>query len=155
MLMNDEFQFKQMIVWDKGKMGMGWHYRRSYETILVASMPGGKCRWYDRTRRVENVIRPGDYDIRKIIPGPDQHPTEKPVSLAAHFIDLHTRIDHVVLDPFMGTGSTCVAAFQAGRQFIGIELDPVFYRQAKRRIQTLVSRLSWMASGGRMCPAEN
>ena len=34
-------KFKQMVVWDKGPMGMGWHYRRSYETVLVAQRKGG------------------------------------------------------------------------------------------------------------------
>src|SRR3990167_301751 len=39
--MDEIFNFKQMIVWDKGPMGMGWHYRRSYETVLVAEKKGG------------------------------------------------------------------------------------------------------------------
>lgn len=47
-----------MIVWDKGPMGMGWHYRRSYETVLVAEKPGAACRWYDDTNGIENIIRP-------------------------------------------------------------------------------------------------
>ena len=57
-----------MVIWDKGKMGMGWHYRRSYETVLVAQKRGGPCKWYDESHKIENIIRPGDYGIRKIIP---------------------------------------------------------------------------------------
>ena len=64
--LDEVFDFKQMIVWDKGPMGMGWHYRRSYETVLVAEKKGGS-RWYDETSAVENIIRPGQYGIRKII----------------------------------------------------------------------------------------
>lgn len=126
--------FKQMVVWDKGPMGMGWHYRRSYETILVAQRQGAKCAWFDDSHRIENIIRPGDYGIRKIIPSKDQHPTQKPVELAAHFIRLHTRPGDTVLDPFMGSGTTGVAAVKLGRNFIGIEIDKGYFEIAQKRI---------------------
>jgi DNA modification methylase len=71
-------QFRQVIVWDKAPMGMGRHYRRSYEVILEAQRKGAPCKWYGKTRKVENIIRPGDFGIYKIIPGANQHPTEKP-----------------------------------------------------------------------------
>jgi len=131
----DEFlEFKQMVVWDKGPMGMGWHYRRSYETVLVAQKRGAKCAWYDASHRIENIIRPGDYGIKKIIPSATQHPTQKPVELAAHFIRLHTQEGGVVLDPFMGSGTTGVACAQLGRKFIGVELDAGYYAIAEKRI---------------------
>ncbi len=131
----DQFQFEQAIVFDKGPIGMGWHYRRSYEFILVAMRKGGKPHWYDESRTVENIIRPGDYGIRKIIPGAKQHPTEKPVELAAHFIRRHTQPGDTVLDPFMGSGSTGVAALQLGRKFIGIELDPHWFQHSEKRLK--------------------
>jgi site-specific DNA-methyltransferase (adenine-specific) len=127
--LDEVFDFKQMVVWDKGPMGMGWHYRRSYETVLVATKPGAACRWYDTSHKVENVIR-----ARKIIPRSDQHPTEKPVTLAAHFIRLHTQRGDTVLDPFVGSGTTGVACAQLGRDFIGIELSEEYCRMAERRI---------------------
>jgi DNA modification methylase len=138
LLLDEVFDFKQMVVWDKGPMGLGWHYRRSYETVLVASKPGGKCRWYDKTCQVENILRPGDYGIRKIIPTVDQHPTQKPIALARHFIRLHSRRGDTVLDPFMGSGTTGVAAVLTGRKFIGIELDRRWFRQACERIQAAI-----------------
>jgi len=133
--LQDAFQFEQAIVWDKGPIGMGWHYRRSYEFVLVAQRPGDKARWYDDSGRVENILRPGDYGVRKIIPGAKQHPTEKPPELAAHFIRLHTKPGDTVLDPFMGSGSTGVAALQLGRNFIGIELDPRWIKHAAKRLR--------------------
>lgn len=133
--MNEVLTFKQMIVWDKGPMGMGWHYRRSYETVLVAERKGGKSRWYDDSHRVENIIRPGAYGIKKIIPRKDQHPTEKPERLPAHFISLHTLPGHTVLDPFMGAGTTGAAAVTMGRAFVGIELDRQFFESACQRIE--------------------
>jgi site-specific DNA-methyltransferase (adenine-specific) len=118
--MDEVFDFKQMVVWDKGPMGMGWHYRRSYEVVLVGQKPGAACKWYDTTNAVENIIR----GVNKIIPRGHQHPTSKPVALAAHFIKLHSQPGEVVLDPFCGGGSTLEAARGLGRKSIGIDLDP-------------------------------
>lgn len=132
--MDEVFNFKQMVIWDKGPMGMGWHYRRSYETVLVAEKPG-KSKWHDETGRVENIIRPGMYGIKKIIPQHDDHPTPKPVELSAHFINLHTLHGETVLDPFMGGGSTGEAAMKSGRKFIGIELDERWFNMACERIE--------------------
>jgi DNA modification methylase len=127
--------FKQMIVWDKGPMGMGWHYRRSYETILVAQQPGAACAWHDDSNRIENIIRPGYAGIRKIIPQKTDHPTPKPPELAQYFIKLHTKPGQIVFDPFMGGGSTGVAAVREGRQFIGIEIEERWFDIACRKIE--------------------
>ena len=132
--MDEPLEFKQMVIWDKGKMGMGWHYRRSYETVLVAQKRGGKCRWFDTSHKVENIIRPGDYGIKKIIPSKDQHPTQKPVALFEHFIRLHSQEGDIVLDPFMGSGAAGVACKNTGRNFIGCEIDPGYYELAKKRL---------------------
>ena len=135
----DEFlDFKQMVVWDKGPMGMGWHYRRSYETILVAQKRGAACHWFDDSHKIENIIRPGDYGIKKIIPTKKQHPTTKPVALMTHFIRLHSMPGDVVMDPFMGGGTTGVACVNMDRQFIGVELAPEFYEMAEKRIENAV-----------------
>lgn len=128
--MDEALQFKQMVVWDKGPMGMGWHYRRSYETILVGQKPGAACKWYDQTDRVENIIR----HIPKIIPSAFDHPTPKPVELAGHFIQLHSQLGEVVLDPFCGGGSTAVAAKLLGRKFIGVELSEDFCAMTVKRL---------------------
>lgn len=128
--LDDVLQFKQMVVWDKGPMGMGWHYRRSYETVLVAEKPGAKCAWYDETDKVENIIR----HIPKIIPSAKDHPTPKPVELAAHFIQLHTKPGDLVLDPFMGGGSTAEACKRLGRRFLGVEIDEQWAKLAIPRL---------------------
>jgi site-specific DNA-methyltransferase (adenine-specific) len=133
--MDRHIDFKQMVVWDKGPMGMGWHYRRSYETVLVGQRPGGACRWFDETDAIENIIRPGHLGIRKIIPRADDHPTPKPPELARHFIRLHTKPGDLVLDPFMGGGSTAVAAVKEGRRFLGVEIDPQWFDLTCRRIE--------------------
>jgi DNA modification methylase len=124
-----------MVVWDKGPIGMGWHYRWSYETVLIGQKPGAACKWYDDTQKIENIIRPGYRGIRKIIPQKDEHPTAKPWQLAAHFIGLHTVKDDIVLDPFAGYASTATACIRTGRRFVGIEIDKNYFEIAKKRIQ--------------------
>ena len=134
LVLDDILEFKQMVVWDKGLIGMGWHYRRSYETVLVAMKPGAACRWYDDSGRVENIIRPGYKGIRKIRPSADQHPTPKPIELVKHFLGLHTQPGDIVLDPFMGGGVTGEACVEMGRKFIGIEIDERWYEYSRKRI---------------------
>lgn len=123
LLIDKYLSFKQMVVWDKGKMGLGWHYRRSYEVCLVATKGKQGCNWYDESKKVENIIRPGDYGIKKIIPKKTDHPTPKPVALVEHFLRLHSTGNDLVLDPFNGGESTAIAARNLGRRMIGIDVD--------------------------------
>lgn len=132
LLMDGPLDFKQMVVWDKGPIGMGWHYRRSYETVLVGQKRGAACKWYDTSGRIENIVRPGR--INKIIPSKDQHPTPKPPELSEFFMLLHSQRGETVLDPFMGGGSTAIGALRLGRRFIGIELEPRWFDLTCERV---------------------
>lgn len=64
-----------------------------------------------------------------------KHPTEKPVPLMVDLIRLFSNTGDTVLDMFVGSGTTGVAALQLGRKFIGIEKDPEYFEIACRRIQ--------------------
>ena len=64
-----------------------------------------------------------------------KHPTQKPVALMNHFVTVLSNPGDTVLDPFMGSGSTGVAACGNGRNFIGIELNPEYYALASKRIK--------------------
>lgn len=134
-LIDEALAFKQLVVWDKGPMGIGWHYRRSYELVIVALKAGAKCRWFDTSNRVENIIRPKQYGIRKIIPNKSQHPACKPWELAAHFIKCHTQEGDTVLDPFAGHGWVGEACVRLGRKFIGCELDPDYCEVMEKRLE--------------------
>jgi adenine-specific DNA-methyltransferase len=63
------------------------------------------------------------------------HPTEKPVDLMAYIVRLSVRNGGTVIDPFMGSGTTGVAALQLGRKFIGIERGPKYFDIACKRIE--------------------
>lgn len=63
-----------------------------------------------------------------------EHPTQKPLSIFTQLVNTHCRKGGIVLDPFMGSGTTGVAAISAEREFIGIELDEKYFEIAKARI---------------------
>ena len=134
LIIDEHLQFCQQVIWDKGPMGMGWRYRRSYEVVLVAFRKGVKMRWYTDRKDIENILRPSE-KWPKILPSADMHPTPKPPGLAEHFICLHTEPGHLVLDPFCGGGSTGVAAVRSGRRFHGIEIDEHWAEYSMRRIE--------------------
>ncbi len=63
------------------------------------------------------------------------HPTQKPVALYEYLVKTYTNEGDVVLDPFMGSGTTGVACANLGRRFIGIEKDEVYFNKAKERVE--------------------
>lgn len=73
--------------------------------------------------------------FRKQKPEKRYHPTQKPLSLMLWVIENYTRPGDLVLDPFMGSGTTEVACTQLGRNFIGCEIDAKYFEIAKRRIE--------------------
>ena len=73
---------------------------------------------------------------RERLKGKYKHPTQKPVKVLNHIINIASKKGDTVLDPFMGVGSTGVAALRLERKFIGIEIDPTYYSAASIRLQT-------------------
>lgn len=67
------------------------------------------------------------------------HPTEKPIPIIQRFIRLSTNENNVVLDPFIGSGTTAVACIKEKRHFIGMELDKEYYDIACRRVKDELS----------------
>jgi hypothetical protein len=111
-----------VLTWDKGTVGMGdlslpWFPCTEEIYVLGDGFEGS------RTSAVMRHVSRNEY-----------HPTEKPASLMAELIG-KCRQDLTVVDPFMGSGSTGVAAIKMGRKFIGIEIDPGYFDIACRRIQ--------------------
>lgn len=64
-----------------------------------------------------------------------KHPTQKPLKVLSQLIEFVTNSNDIILDPFMGSGSTCIAAQRLNRRYIGIELNEEYYNIAKRRME--------------------
>lgn len=63
------------------------------------------------------------------------HPTQKSLKLMEEIVSIHTNPGDLILDPFMGSGSTGEAAIRLGRKFIGIEYEKEFYEMARKRLE--------------------
>jgi len=68
------------------------------------------------------------------------HPTQKPIKLMEHFIQLFSKEGDVVLDPFVGSGTTPVACIRSNRNYIGVEIDEAYVELAKERISAEINR---------------
>lgn len=103
------FKFWKPLIFDKVKIGMGYHYRARYELILFFEK--GKRRLNDLS--VPDVLR-----FPRVWRG---YPTEKPVALAETLIRQSTEPGELVIDPFIGSGAFGVAALKLGRRFAGCD----------------------------------
>jgi DNA modification methylase len=123
-----------VLVWDKGRIGMGYSWRRSHEWIAYCPRSKHQLRRADR----------GDM----LLYAPVQqklHPTEKPTALIGALIENSSDAGAVVLDPFCGVGSTLVAAKDLSRRAIGIELDERYCEIAAKRLSQEVLPLGGAA----------
>jgi DNA modification methylase len=118
---------RAVLIWDKGPaFGMGdlkFPWKGSYEEIYVFG-DGWKG------HRDEGVLK-GHMVVSWESKG-RMHPTQKPVSLIGHFIEKAPA--GVVIDPFMGSGTTLVAAKESGRKAIGIEVEEKYCEMAVNRL---------------------
>lgn len=84
----------------------------------------------DGTRHPTQLLKFNRDNIRKSL-----HPTQKPLALVEYLISTYTNENEVVLDNCMGSGTTGVACKNLNRNFIGIELDPEYFKIAEKRIK--------------------
>lgn len=123
------FKFHNILEWIKPNVTPNRYYMSNREHIL-----------FFRKGNAKTINNPGTKAALHF-PNPTgknrHHPTEKPVELLKTYIDNSSQPGDVVLDPFMGSGSTGVACKQSGREFIGFEIDPNHYVTACRRIGVL------------------
>lgn len=107
------------------------------ERVIVAS----KGR-FDRARKGESTVSTDEFmeatlDVWRIAPESARrvgHPAPFPVELPQRLIELYTFRNDLVLDPFLGAGSTAVAAVRTGRRFCGYDTDPAYVELARRRV---------------------
>lgn len=120
-----KFRFHTLLVWDKRAALPNKYYQNVTEFGLF--MFKGKAR---------TINDPGSKNLVSIFQRDESpHPTEKPVELMRFWIGNSSTADSTVLDPFLGSGTSGVAALQLGRKFIGIEKNPKWFDIACKRIE--------------------
>jgi site-specific DNA-methyltransferase (adenine-specific) len=122
--------FKRAMVWvkpDAMPQYNGQGPAQGYESICAAWCGKGRSRW-------NGGGRVGIFTHNKNSGGRHEHETQKPVPLMRELVGLFTESAGTILDPFMGSGTTGVAAVKLGRKFVGIEIEPKYFDIACRRI---------------------
>jgi DNA modification methylase len=139
-------ELKNVVVWTKSNAGQGSFYRSQHEFIFVfkngdASHQNnvelgrhGRNRSNVWTYAGVNTFRAGRLDELAV------HPTVKPVALVADAMRDCSRRGEIVLDPFMGSGTTILAAEKVGRRAYGLEIDPIYIDAAVKRWQDFTKR---------------
>jgi len=134
-------ELKNVCVWNKDNAGMGTFYRSKHEIVFVfknGTKPhinnfglgdGGRYRTNVWDYAGLNSLKRGRDDELEM------HPTVKPVALIVDAIKDCSQRNQIVLDPFMGSGTTIIAAEKTGRRAFGIELDPAYVDVAIRRYE--------------------
>ena len=151
-------ELKNLCIWVKNNAGMGSLYRSQHELVLVFKQRGGAHRnnvqlgQFGRNR--SNVWHyPGLNSFARCGPEGDLlalHPTVKPVAMVADAILDCTERGDIVLDGFLGSGTTVIAAERTGRRCYGVELDPVYADTAICRWGALTGGKARHAASGRL-----
>lgn len=125
------FKLVNLLVWEKNNCTPSQYYMKNCEYVLL--LRKGKAKWINNIGASKTVHRFNNIISNKT------HPTEKPVELMRFYIENSSNENDIVLDPFMGSGSTGVACVNTNRNFIGIELDEQYFKTAKSRIEFAIS----------------
>jgi DNA modification methylase len=135
-----------LCVWNKSNAGMGSLYRSKHELIFVYKV--GKAphlNAVDLGRHGRNRTNVWDYASVNSMAGSRRqdlalHPTVKPTALVADAIQDVTRRGELVLDTFLGSGTTLIAAERTGRRFRGLDIDPAYVDVAIDRWRSMTGR---------------
>ena len=140
-LEDNGFEVKDLIRWKKTNAMPRNRDRRfitDYEVAVWAVKKGGKWTFnrLSETYEIPEIVGGITPKSEKIYGG---HPTQKPIYVMKWLIERLTNECELVLDPFMGSGTTGVACKELNREFIGVELDENYYNMAYNRINSYVS----------------
>jgi site-specific DNA-methyltransferase (adenine-specific) len=124
--------WRGIAVWDKGNARpFPNRFKSQAEYIIWGTAGPKKINFSDK----DAEYLPGVFRFSAPAPNIRQHSTEKPVPLMSELIKI-ARPGQIVLDPFMGSGTTGVACIRTGRRFIGIEIDETYFDIACKRIRS-------------------
>ena len=145
----NNYEIKNQLIWNKPMSGLGWgDYRWKHEPFFYAGQKGDSIQFYgDRTHSTVWDFQKTDQQLlnwakrQKLAEAQGKttiwsmkrdntheyvHPTQKPVELITYALSNSTKADDIVLDLFLGSGSTLIAAEKTGRICYGMELDPKY-----------------------------
>ena len=120
----------RILIWDKGIATWTQFYMKQYEPII-----------FFRKGNAKKINNQGTKDVLSVPNTKNKlHPTEKPINLFEILLDNSSNKNDLILDPFLGSGTTAVACQNLGRRFIGIELSEKYCQIARDRLkqQTLI-----------------
>lgn len=120
-----KFTVKNVLVWNKDWFGMGNNYRPNYELILLLCKTNVKT----KSKNKSNILT-----YRRLAPQKMIHSCEKPLGILEDLICELSEENDIILDCFMGSGSTGEACIRTNRNFIGIEQDDKYFELAYNRI---------------------
>ena len=147
-------ELKNLVVWNKTNGGMGSFYRSKHELVFVWKVgTAAHVNNFELGQHGRHRTNVWDYaDVNTVRQGRLEelamHPTIKPVALVADAIKDCSHRNGIVLDPFIGSGTTLIAAQRTGRRARGIELDPVYIDVAVRRWQTYTGKSATLLATG-------
>ena len=117
---NSDLELKQNLIWAKNSMVMGRQdYQWQHEPCLYGWKRGASHSWYS-DRKQTTIIKYDRPSKSKL------HPTMKPVGLVEYLIKNSSKQEDIILDPFLGSGTTLMACEKQGRICYGVELDPKY-----------------------------
>jgi len=120
------FSINDLIVWDKNQFGIGFYYRPQIEFIIFASKNKPRKLNNQNTSNIFRIKRVSNKDMNTLV--------QKPVELIEKIINITSSQLDLILDPFMGSGTTAIAAIRTGRNFIGMEISQAYVEIANKRI---------------------
>ena len=124
------FKLHNILVWEKNNCTPSQYYMKNCEYILF--LRKGKAKYINEIGNSKTV-----HKFNNII-GKKLHPCEKPIDILKMYINNSSNQNDVVLDPFMGSGSTLIACKELNRNYIGYEIDKQYFDITKKRIDTYI-----------------
>lgn len=131
---------KNLLIWDKGRIGMGYPFRRQHELIFYVNRQTFDYNKTTTTTHFSTILKFG-HDGDRV------HGSQKPLALIESLVAGFSSPGDTVFDPFVGSGTTCLAAKNLGRKYIGIELNTEYAEIAKARVQNKMHPKSLLREG--------
>ena len=128
------FKMLRVLIWQKTNpvpLNMKATYLSNSREIAVVGVKGGSPTFYGK---YDNGIY--EYPIPRHN-GRRVHPTQKPLDLFCKLIEKHSNPDDLIIDPFLGSGTTAIAALKTGRRFTGCDIDNNYVNAAKARLENV------------------